>query len=223
VDARDAVPASHRQAAEEVRQHLVCLRGRGLFLSSADSLQLVQWLDAGVAVPAILRALERAAEARRRKRSKVPLRLSHAKRHLGRPTPGHFARERPVGPGTPMAPVVRALEVTASTPARAALQATLDGLRGDDAEQVFRLAAAAVRAFLEARWRELGDAERRSLEQQAHQELGDLAHMVDDDTVRELVAEGARDRLRAGYPALSAASLWEVAEARAGEGSGDGT
>jgi len=83
---------------------------------------------------------------------------------------------------------------------------------------VFRRAAAAVRSFLEARWRELGDAERRSLEEQALQELGDLAHMVDDDTVRELVAEGARDRLRAGYPALSAASLWEAAAAGAADG-----
>jgi len=216
VDARDGVPAAYQEAAEEVRAHLVCLRGRGLFLSSSDSLQLVRWLDEGVAVPDILRALERAAEARRRKRSKVPLRLSHAKRHLGRPTQGSFARERPVGPGAAMAPVVRALAVSPRrSEALAVLEERLEALEGRDAEALFRQAAAVVRDFLAARWGELSGAERGELEAEARAELGDLADVVDENTLRELLAEGARDRLRAGYPALSAASLWEVAEARA--------
>ena len=192
----------------------MCLRGRGLFLSSADSLQLLHWLDAGIPVPDILRALERAAEARRKKRSKIPLRLSHAKRHLGRPTRGLFAKERPVGAGPAMAPVVRTLTTQAPSGAQQRLTSTLEALQGSDPEALFRAAAAAVRRFLGERWEELAPAERGALEAEARAELGDLVDLVDEDTLRELVAEGARDRLRAGYPALSAASLWEVVEAR---------
>ena len=43
--------------------------------------------------------------------------------------------------------------------------------------------------------------------------VDDLVEMVDEDTLEALVDEGSRDRLRAGYPALSAASLWEAARA----------
>jgi hypothetical protein len=83
---------------------------------------------------------------------------------------------------------------------------------------LFRAGAAAARAFLEARWGELPDAERRRLHGEAEEELGDLVEMVDEETLQALVDEGARDRLRAGYPALSAASLWEAAEAGAADG-----
>jgi hypothetical protein len=200
-----------------VRAHLVCLRGAGLFLSSADALLLLQWLDAEVSVPRILRALERAAEARRAKRSRFPLQLTHARRHLDKPTKGAFAREAPRGAGGPLAPVARALATAPRSAAHEALQRTLDGLKGHDAEALFREAAAAVRRFLDARWQELTDEERGRLRQRALDELGDLATLVDDDTRRSLVEEGARDLLRAGYPALSAASLWEVVEATVDE------
>ncbi len=217
----DGVPDAIRRAADEVRDHLVCLRGRGLFLSSDDSLLLVQWLGAGVDVPRILRALERAAESRRQRRSKVPLRLIHAKRHLDRPTKGVFARERPsAGPDEPLAPVVRALATVADggSEARRALEEALATVGPGDAEALFRAGAAAARAFLDARWGELSERERSDLRDAALGELGDLIDMVDEDTLEALVDEGARDRLRAGYPALSAASLWEAAEAGAHDG-----
>lgn len=215
MDARTAASQAHRDAAEEVRAHLVALRGAGLFLSSADSLLLVGWLDAGVSVADILRALERAAEARRRRKARVPLQLTHAKRHLGKSTKGVFAQERPVSREVPLDPVVRTLAVHADSPARQALEGALRGCVATDPDQLFRAAAAAVRTFLDARWDELPEAGREALRAKALAELGDLADLVDGDTREALVSEGARDLLRAGYPALSAASLWEAVEAGA--------
>lgn len=216
MDARTGQGEGHAAAAEEVRSHLVCLRGGGLFLSSADALLLVQWLDAGVSVPRILRALERAAEARRARRSRFPLQLTHAKRHLDRPTKGAFGGAVRQVPGPALAPVVVGLD--GSAPSELALRGALEALQGTDPEALFREAATAVRGFLEARWHELPASARATLEAEARDDLGDLADGLDEDTLEALVAEGARDRLRAGYPALSAASLWEVVEARADEG-----
>ena len=70
---------STRLAAEEVRAHLVTLRGRALFLSPLDGRLLLEWLEAGVTVPFILKTLEEAAEKRRAKRLKSPLKLSSIK------------------------------------------------------------------------------------------------------------------------------------------------
>jgi len=220
-DGASGVSAAIREAAEEVRAHLVCLRGRGLFLSSDDSLLLVQWLDAGVDVPRILRALERAADARRKKRAKVPLRLIHAKRHLDRPTRGVFAQERPHAPAdAPLQPVVRALAPIADpgSEARRVLDQALAEVGPGDAETLFRVAAESARTFLDGRWAELSDVEQERLRDEALADLGDLVDMVDEDTLEALVDEGSRDLLRAGYPALSAASLWEAAAAGAADG-----
>lgn len=79
---RLGVPAGYREAAEEVRDHLVALRGGAPFLSPRDALALVRWLDEGVAVPLILLALERAAARRRANRARTPLSLVAAGRHL---------------------------------------------------------------------------------------------------------------------------------------------
>src|SRR5688500_4071881 len=123
------VPEAWTVAAEEVRAHLCALRGGAPFLSPMDAWQLVRWLEEGVSVASILLALERAAEARRRTRSRTPLSLGAAKRHLGRPTSGAFSRERPSRGGEPLlAPLVRALRavpIGSDRAARHALEAAL--------------------------------------------------------------------------------------------------
>lgn len=219
MDVRSEVPEVWQRDADEVVAHLVALRGRGLFLSSADAQQLVRWLEQGVGVPAIVLALERAAAARQGRPSSAPLRLTHAKRHLGRPVAGVFARERPrCSPDEPLSSVARALSAAPPCDALVELQRALGALGPGTAEALFRRAAELARAFLEARWLALGPEARSRLEASARRELGELVDSVDDATLEELVDEGARALLRAGYPALSAASLWEAATAGARDG-----
>jgi hypothetical protein len=79
---RLGVSPAHREAAEEVRDHLVCLRGGAPFLSPRDALALVRWLDDGVPVPVLLIALERAAARRRATRARTPLTLVALRPHL---------------------------------------------------------------------------------------------------------------------------------------------
>lgn len=209
------VPEAWRDAAEEIRAHLCHLRGGAPFLSPADAHLLVTWLDQEVPVARVLRALERAAEARRQTRSKVPLRLGHAKRHLGRPTRGLFATERPARGSEPvLAPVVRALKAARAETdprPRRTLEAALLAIDGSG-EQAVTAALAAIRAFLDEVWRSLGAEGQHELRRQAVDELGDLLELVDEGTAVGLVEETARDLLRQGYPALTAASLWELVE-----------
>ena len=79
------IPNEYRDACEQVREHLVSLRGRAPFLSPADVMVLLDWLDAGVSVVSILLAIERLAESRKKRASRAPFTLSKAKRHLGKP------------------------------------------------------------------------------------------------------------------------------------------
>ena len=207
------VPEAWRAAAEEVREHLCALRGHALFLSPADALLLVQWLDGGVVVTDILRALERASEARRARRSKVPLSLAHARRHLGRPTRGVFESVVASPSEAAFAPVVRALRAEPHrTPALEELCAALQEIQGRD-QDALREALAAARAYFEAAWAQLDQASRAALYAEARAELGDLVHLVDEKTVRSLIDEGARDRLRRRLPCLSAASLCALIDA----------
>ncbi|MBX2800051.1 MAG: hypothetical protein KTR31_20405 [Myxococcales bacterium] len=184
-----------------------------MFLSSADSLLLVDWLEAGISVTDILRAMERAREARRKQRSKFPLTLTHVKRHLGRPTRGVFAKQPPTrGHEPPFAPVVRTLQAspTSSTPEHHELVERLTAIELGDGPQAVRKALTHVRTFLDARWASLGEAGRQQRRVLAEQELGDLLHLVDEGTAKALVEETARDLLHKEHPCLSAASLWEL-------------
>lgn len=209
----DRVPESLQDAAEEVRAHLVALRGGAPFLSPNDAWQLMRWLEGGVRVADILQALERAAEARRRSRTRSPLSLAAARRHLGRPVKGSFPTGNPARAGEPpLAPLVRALAASPDGPhaeARRALEAALLAVteRGEAGE---RAGLAAVRAFLDRAWDATGPVGRARLQEEAREELGDLLYLLDEPTALALVEETARDRLRRGYPALTAASIREL-------------
>ena len=71
-----------RVAAEQVRAHLVQLRGGAPFLSPVDSQLLLEWLEAGVPVALILRSLEKAAAKRAARRTRAPLTLNGLRRTL---------------------------------------------------------------------------------------------------------------------------------------------
>jgi predicted component of type VI protein secretion system len=209
------IPAAWQDAAEEVRAHLCLLRGGGVFLSPADALQLVTWFGAGVGVGPIVRALERAAEARRRSRNRTPLSLVAAKRHLGKECPGWFHRDLPQlgrGDEPPLMPVVRALQAAGSSAdaeARRALGEVLARVDGRD-EEALLAAVGAARQFVESAWDGLGDAGRAALRGEAEAELGDLLALIDPHHRVALIEETARDRLRQRYPALTAATFDEL-------------
>lgn len=199
------IPAHYQPAAEQIRAHLCHLRGGAPFLSPQDAVTLVGWLDAGVPTADVLVAMERAADARRKSRSRFPLTLGQVKRHLGRP-PAPPTLRTP-GPGEPaLGPL---LDGVAAPDLRAALEA----VGGDPGDEVRALAA--IRGFLEAGWAALPEVERAGLLAAAREELGDLVHLVDEETTAALAEEAARDRFRQRWPRLSAAAVRAATSARA--------
>lgn len=207
------IPPGWRDDADEIRAHLCLLRGGGTFLSSADAWVLLRWFEAGVTVAEALYALERAADARRKKRARTPLSLVAANRHLGKPFRGAFHRDRPARGQEPvLAPAAWSLPRDLAGPEVDALARAL--LAVPDAEDAPRLGLAAARTFFDAAWTALGDDGRGALREAARAELGDLLGLVDEAVGLALVEEAARDHLRQRYPALTAASLTELAARR---------
>ncbi len=203
----DDVPEEHQAAAEEVRAHLVCLRGGAPFLSPNDALLLLEWLDAGVSVPAILRALERAAQARIKNRSRLPLTLGSARRHLDKPTSGALA---PASSGHPLAPTAQVLTESPSPRDHAAARALL-ALDPTNPEHLVRGALAIVRDLLDATWLELPAAEREALLAQGRARYASV--FPEDERGLDAACEAwARDRLRKARPHLSAATIWELVQ-----------
>jgi len=209
------VPEAYQQAAEEVRAHLVALRGGAPFLSPDDARLLVDWLDQGIAVSLILRALERAAEARRKQRSRIPLSLRHAKRHLGKATRTRLTALDPnaLGEGHPLTPLVDALRASSRGDARSEAVLTLaDGLHAlpaGDAETLLRGALGEVRRFFTHAWETLDEAERARRLADAREAFEDVEG-IDEATLLAAIEEHARDGLRRDYPLLTAATLWDL-------------
>ena len=206
------MPEAHKQAAEEVRAHLVSLRGGAPFLSPRDAALLVKWLSEGVDVGTILRALERAAESRRKRKSRIPLSLMHAKRHLGKPTRGGLTPSP--DSGHPLAALARALQT--STDARQvrlrALGKALISLPSDDPDALVRQALAAIRTFFDEAWAHASESEREALLAEGREALGDLTEDLDDTELDAAIEAHARDCLRQAYPLLTAATIWDLVE-----------
>lgn len=200
------VPPEHRRAADEIREHLVAVRGGGLFLSPSDARVLVKWLDAGTSVVAIAAAIERAAEARRAKRSRVPLTLGRAAVHLGK-APYREVRVPDVTPASSHRfGVVIAALIAAGKP-----ELAQDFGRGEDADpdELVRRALSLVRAFLTAQWEALGADERERRLAIARADLAEL-ELSEIETER-LAEEIVRDEIRKAWPMLDAAFLWGLA------------
>jgi len=189
-----------QQAAEEVRSHLVVLRGGAPFLSPLDGRLLLEWLEAGIGVPAILRALEHAAARRRDKRVRAPLSLRSVRARVTK------ARHRvlPVEHEGSLATLVEALRGEADPLVQQAAE-ELAGLRGSG-DELAREALAVVRRFHEDAW---AQADRDSLIALATDELQDLRGKLDDKQWTAALEEVARDKLRARQPLLSATAIWD--------------
>ncbi|MCB9691790.1 MAG: hypothetical protein H6736_08245 [Alphaproteobacteria bacterium] len=195
------IPEAHRAAAETVRAHLVHHRGGAPFLSPADTLLLVRWLDDGVSVTAMLAAIERCAASRRKSRPRTRFTLTAAKRHLHKAPLEAPALDGPVGDGHPFAPLLDELQHLGDS--GLALSGALEALPEPAVDQAVALCA----SHLEVAWRELPAAEREQHLRAAVEELGDLASLVDADTLRELAEEVARHRFRASWPRLDTATF----------------
>ena len=181
------------------------LRGGAPFLSPSCALQLVEWFDEGVGVPAILLALERAAEARRRNRSRVPLNLRQARRHLGKQ--GQVTVRR--GQTRSLAPLI-ARFLTPEDQALTALYAELTDIDPTEPELAMAQAMMSIRTFLTDRWHGLHADDRSRRLRTAEDEMEDLLVGVPEGDRQALLEEVARDSLRQGYEELSAANVWEL-------------
>ena len=205
------VPREHREAAEAVRAHLVSVRGGAVFLSPADALKLVGWLDDEVPVPDILRAIERAAEYRSKSRSRLPLGLGRVARHLGRPTRGAFGGTAPK--------LSDGLHPLLALIAERAAGDPLEALLTDLARQLAALpsdprhaerAMTCIADFHQRVFMALPAARRSALRERARTGMGDLVHLLDERQLLAILEENARYAAREGYAWLSAATVWEL-------------
>lgn len=220
----DEVITSQQDAAERIRSHLVALRGGAPFLSPDDSALLVKWLFEGVGEARILRGLELAADARRKKRLRTPLALKHAKRFLTskRATPaapllaadtGHSSSEHFLSPLTQAVSAPPPQVPWADSRDRALAEALCEELRAlpetrDEQQAGFVIARCG--AYLATRWECLPEATRQGFHDIATTELADVALLLDEDTLAPIVEEHARGLFRSLYPTLSASAIWSL-------------
>jgi hypothetical protein len=188
-----------QQAAEEVRSHLVVLRGGAPFLSPLDGRLLLEWLEAGIGVPAILRALEVAAAKRREKRVRTPLSLRSVRSRVQKSRTPSLPPE-----SAGLEELVGTLDSSDDPWVRQAARdlAELQGTGDDLARQALQI----IRQFHEEDWRR---ADRASLLALATAELVDLREKLSDKQWSTALEEVARDTLRARHPLLSATAIWD--------------
>lgn len=174
-------------AAEEVRAWLVSARGGAPFLSGADARLLADWLESGVSVADLLRAIDETARHRRSRRLRGPFTLRGVERALRAPSASP-RRPRPALPADAV-----------PWPDAAAVEAELVGLEPLQA-------AARVRRFFDAAWSDLAE-HHAALLADAVAELGEAAELLDPDDRARLAEEYARERLRSRYPSLRPGAL----------------
>lgn len=210
------VGVDQSEAAEEVRQHLVSLRGGAAFLSPEDADLLHSWLNEGITSPQIILALERAADARRKRPRRVPLSLGAARRHLGK-----TAKPRPISPSAARRACDHPLGALAATIAEAspddprcaelqALATALLGLSTDDRMLLEIRAQALFRDFMLQAWESMSTWERDARLTTAREELSAVASTLSAAALDAAAEELARDQLRRAYPSLTAATLRQV-------------
>lgn len=178
-------------AAEEVRAWLVSARGGAPFLSGADARLLAGWLEAGVPVADLLRAIDETARHRRARRLRGPFTLRGVERALTAVRSGAAPRRVP-------APAPEAVPWPDATAVEAELAAS------ESADPVAR--AARVRRFFEEAWAALAD-HHAALLVDALAELGEAADMLEPDDRARIAEEFARERLRSRYPSLRPGAL----------------
>jgi len=203
------------RAAEAVRRHLVALRGGAPFLSPDDASILDSWLRDGWTAPQIVHALERAADARRKRPSRLPLTLRSARRHLGKAHRGALSEpEPPPASEHAFATLAGALrDVSDDDPRHDELGDLADALLAlpdDDPDLLEARAQTLCRDFLLQAWASMADWERQARLQDARQSLHAVRDVLSPEALEASAEEIARDQLRQAYPLVSAATIRQV-------------
>lgn len=205
------IPAEYRTAAMHVCQHLVMLRGGAIFLSSADALRLMKWLDQAVPTHRILTALEMAAARRVASRSRIPLSLGQASRYLKKAQQSERASEGHLDDRDALRPLVRELvERAEGDPAEGAMRALAADLAAvtepsREVEQVIQR----IGRFHRDVWESQGAAGQRVARERAAEALVDLRDLVDEAAWESMLDEHARYAVRTRYAWLCADRVWE--------------
>lgn len=192
----------HQQAAaEQVRAHLVMVRGGAPFLSPLDSKLLVEWLDSSVPVDVILTAIEEVAARRSKSRMKKPLTLRAVKSVVNK------GLKRPESPANSVAltRLVQRLK-GASDASLQEIAPDFSALQEAGLEGPSLLAAVldVARKFHERSWEA---SDQQELKAEAEAEVGDLRDMLSEERFKCALEEVARDNLRKRYKLLSAPTL----------------
>lgn len=199
--------AARREAdAEAVRAYLVVTRGGAPLLSSTDAHLLYDWLEAGVRVGVMVRAIDLTAQKRLAKKVRAPLSLASCRAEVERLRRG--GRWRAVFAA---AAAERAIEreVSVVNPAvEASYEEALSRitrLDGQDVETKCERALAIGREFFEAAWAALDQGHAMA---EAGESLADHRAAFSDAEWVEACEAVARDHLRRRYPRLTATSIW---------------
>ena len=186
--------------AEEVRAWLVARRGGAIFLSPADARLLAEWLAEGVAVTAILRAIDRIADRRLARRTRGALKLVHCKAEVRRQVKAVL--------GPPPADLAARLDGGDPDPRVRETLTAIAALDDPDPEGRARAACGIVRRFHESIWDGLGEG-RAAILADAARELEDLKDLLSEAEFLAAIEERAREGVRKRYPKLSATRIWE--------------
>ncbi|MSQ03423.1 MAG: hypothetical protein EXR71_16290 [Myxococcales bacterium] len=188
-----------------MRAYLVCARGGAPLLSSADARQLRDWLDRGVRVGAIVRAIDRVSQDRLARRVRTPLSLRSCRAEVEKQQKHAGAWVRAGGTSRVRSTSGESHFAEVDELSRRAEADIASLSAGDSERRALDACARAVRFFEEA-W-ERGPREQWLAE--ADRDLADARVLYDEAEWEQMRECFARDRLRQRYPTLTATHIWQ--------------
>ena len=190
-----------QEAAEQVRAHLVMVRGGAPFLSPIDSKLLVEWLDSAVPVDVILTAIEEAAGRRSKTRLQRPITLKGVKGGVRKGLKKSFSP-------TKSEALPRLIERLEKSKDQVLKQASVQFSELADANlgksDLLPAVLEVARKFHERVWEA---ADQSLLKAEAEEEIGDLREMLSEERYKTAIEEVARDNCRKRYKLLCATQL----------------
>lgn len=201
----EGVDGPTAEAAEAVRAYLVSVRGGAALLSSADARLLYGWLQEGVRLGAIVRAIDLVAARRLAQRVRAPLSLVSCRAEVVRQQrqAGSWVRR---GGTRPVARADGDARYAAVERLAEAAERAVAALPGDDAARRAARACLIAAEFHDAAWQAAPQA---LLLAEAGEAMADARGLYDEAAWVEALEATARDALRRRYPSLTATALWQ--------------